>query len=646
MELFFQALKAQAAGAADFAHLRAELEQLVAQSPDSIARAASAIDAYYKGGVLREDEFLQLQGMLKLYIDQRSNGQPAPMTRLRPQPDETMFRPKPAGSSGQDRQPEATSLREVSTFFRERQPQPPSDKEHPIDAQLQITPFRASPAESTAGAPKKPAASPSRNPKTTSDRRRRQEAQSQPRRTDTDQRWDDPHTWTMADDEPLFEGRILGRRYQLERKLGEGGMGVVWLARDLIEADFNDKPYLAIKVLRPDFRKHPDALKALHEEVRKSKLLSHPNIVSVYTFDRDAGAVFMTMEFLDGNTLSQVIEREFARGMSIAQAWPIIEGTGRALAHAHDRGTIHSDFKPSNVFVMAGGRAKVLDFGIARAMRHGRGGGFDAGSLGALTVEYASCEMLEEQPPDLRDDVYAYGCVVYELLSGSHVFGGKSATEARDKNLKVVPLKGLSRAQNKSLAGALAFDRAKRTGSIEEVIEGLQPRGQSKRYGLLITAAILALITVGAAFWWAPGKFHSISEDEVFINSLLKPNAEANTAVDPDEIALLIGQGNDYLAQARQHFDAAILSEGVSTAYGAYRAVLRLDPANRQAAEKILEIVKLYEAQADSLRDEGQFKRAATLIGYALKIAPDRQSLRQLKTQLDQIASTSSDRAQ
>jgi serine/threonine protein kinase len=446
----------------------------------------------------------------------------------------------------------------------------------------------------------------------------------------------------MAEEEPLFEGRILGRRFQLERKLGEGGMGVVWLARDLIEADFNDQPFLAIKVLKSDFRQHPDALRTLHEEVRRSKLLSHPNIVSVYTFDRDAGTVFMTMEYLDGKVLSHVIEHEFARGIPLAQAWPIIEGTGRALAYAHDRGTIHSDFKPANVFVMAGGRAKVLDFGIARAMRHGRGNSFDAGTLGALTVEYASCEMLEDKPPDTRDDVYAYGCVIYEVLSGAHVFGGKSAAQARDKGLQVAPLKNLTRAQNRALADALAFDREKRTGSIEEVIEGLQPRAAPKRYGLWTVIALLALSALGSGVWWVTKKFN-LNEDDAFVNSLLKPNAETTNTVDPDEVALLMGQGDDYFAQAQKHFDPGVLSEGVSTAYGAYRAVLRLDPANRVAAQKILGIVQMYESQAESLRDQGQYKRAATLVDYALKIDPDRQSLRQMKTQLDQLAAAKPD---
>jgi serine/threonine protein kinase len=462
---------------------------------------------------------------------------------------------------------------------------------------------------------------------------------------DTDHRLADPHTWTHAGDDPLFLGRILGRHYQLERKIGEGGMGVVYLAKDLVEADFSEQPFLAIKVLKEDFRQHPDALKALHEEVRKSRALSHQNIVSVYTFDRDAAVVFMTMEYLEGKSLNELIDEDFARGMPFAQAWPIIEGAGRALAYAHDRGVVHSDFKPSNVFVTAGGRPKVLDFGIARAMRHGRGGQFDAASLGALTEAYASCEMLDGQPADLRDDIYAYACVIYELLSGRHVFGGDSAVQARNAELKMQPLPMLSKLQNKTLAQALAFDRSQRLGSIEELIEGLRPRAPVKRTGMIVALSIIGVAALAAAGWWVSHRFFAPDEDVSFVNSLLKPNAEAADTVDPERVALLMEQGDEYLSKAREAFNPAYLSEGVSTAYGAFQAVLKQDPANHLAAEKILQIVKMYEEQAGKLEEQGQFKRALNLVGYALKIDPASRTLKTMQNELRPKAASETDAA-
>jgi predicted Ser/Thr protein kinase len=460
---------------------------------------------------------------------------------------------------------------------------------------------------------------------------------------DTDHRLGDPHTWTNVGEDPLFVGRVLGRHYQLERKIGEGGMGVVYLAKDLVEADFSEKSFLAIKVLKPDFREHPDALKALHEEVRKSRALSHQNIVSVYTFDRDASVVFMTMEYLEGKSLNELIDEDFARGMPFAQAWPIIEGAGHALAYAHDRGVVHSDLKPSNVFVTAGGRPKVLDFGIARAMRHGRSRNFDVASLGALTTAYASCEMLDGQPADVRDDVYAYACVIYELLSGRHVFGGDSATQARDSNLRMQPLPSLSKLQNQTLARALAFDRSQRIGSVEDVIEGLRPRAPVRRTGAIVAASAVMLAALAAAGWWGVHRFLLPDEDLAFVNSLLKPNAEAVDSIDPERVSLLMEQGESYLEQARADFNPAFLSEGVSTAYGAFQAVLKQDPANRAAAEKILQIVKLYEDQATKLEEQGQYKRALNLIGYALKIDPASATLKGRDIELRPKAAGESD---
>jgi serine/threonine protein kinase len=411
----------------------------------------------------------------------------------------------------------------------------------------------------------------------------------------------------------------------------------VYLARDLVEADFSDQPFLAIKVLKPDFRRHPDALKALHEEVRKSRALAHQNIVSVYTFDRDGAVVFMTMEHLEGKPLNKLIDDEFPRGMPFTQAWSIIEGAGRALAHAHDRGVVHSDFKPSNVFVTAGGRAKVLDFGIARAMRRSGDGRFDAASLGALTEAYASIEMLGGHPADVRDDVYAFGCVMYELLSGRHVFAGLSAVDARRKGMKFQPLSGLTRVQNAALAKALAFDAGQRAVSIEEVVEGLKVRHRRglALWSTLAGVCVMALVVAG---WWGVQWYAANNDDTRFVNSLLKPNAAVDDSVDPEQVRELIDQGDDYLAQAHRQFDPARLSEGVSTAYGAYQIVLRRDPANRHAAEGILGIVKLYESQARELQEQQQYKRAATLVGYALKLAPERRTLKRLQAELEPLA--------
>jgi formylglycine-generating enzyme required for sulfatase activity len=316
----------------------------------------------------------------------------------------------------------------------------------------------------------------------------------------TASQWSEPDLKTPGPDHEVATGMLLGGRYRLERKLGEGGMGVVYFASD---EEVRGETF-AIKVLRPEIREQPEALALLREEVRKTRSLSHPNVVGVYSLNSDHSNVYMLMEYLEGKTLDALIDEDFGRGIPFNRAWPLIQDIGAALAFAHDRSVIHSDLKPSNIFVTTSGRAKLVDFGIARAAR-GRTRGVDPAALGALTPAYASCEMLEDKDPDNRDDIYALGCVIYEMLCGKHPFGNRSAVEARDEKLKPAPLATLSRGQNATLAKALAFDREQRTASVEELIAGLQSGGNRLRTPMLLAALVVVLVAGAGIAWWLRG---------------------------------------------------------------------------------------------------------------------------------------------
>jgi TolB-like protein len=295
--------------------------------------------------------------------------------------------------------------------------------------------------------------------------------------------------------ESVGTGQLLGGRYRLGRKLGEGGMGVVYEASDQeVEGEI-----FAIKVLTPEIRERPDALELLRDEVRKTRTLAHPNIVGVYSLNVDRTGVFILMERLEGKTLQALLDEDFGRGMRFDRAWPIIEDLGAALAYAHDHSVIHGDLKPANVFVTTAGRAKLLDFGIARAARGSRWGK-DAAALGALTPAYASCEMLEYLPPDTRDDVYALACIIYEMLSGRHPFDRHNAVEARDAGEKPLPITALTDQQNAALEQGLAFDRAARTATVEMLLAGLAPGAPAKPWAVFSrTTGIAALIVIVAA---------------------------------------------------------------------------------------------------------------------------------------------------
>jgi TonB family protein len=286
----------------------------------------------------------------------------------------------------------------------------------------------------------------------------------------TDAVWADPDSTSAAPAARGMIGQLLGGRYLLERELGRGGMGEVYLASDQEVVG----ELFAIKVLKPEIRAYPEALPLLREEVRTTRALRHPNIVGVYSLNSDRSHIYMLMEYLEGKTLDALLDQEFGRGMPFSRAWPLILDMCDALAYAHDHSVIHSDLKPSNVFVTLAGRAKLLDFGIARVART-RNGRFDPSTVGALTLAYASCEMLEGGKPDQSDDVFSLACVIYEMLSGRHPFDLRSALEAREEGYRVTPIPLLAPSQNAALGQALAFARGKRTATVEALLAGLEP---------------------------------------------------------------------------------------------------------------------------------------------------------------------------
>ncbi len=292
-------------------------------------------------------------------------------------------------------------------------------------------------------------------------------------------------------------GTRLKDRFVLEKKLGSGGMGVVYLATDERKVEARDRdPHIAIKVLNDAFRHHPDSLVALQREARRTQELAHENIVRVYDFDKDGSVVFMTMEYVRGDDLKQLIRRLGGAPMPLRSAYPIIRGIGSALSCAHRRAVVHSDLKPGNVILDQHMQPKVFDFGIARAAHdseaHARAETtrFDPGSLGALTPAYASLEMLQSQPADPADDVYALACISYELLGGRHPFNKRNARKAQTEQLVAPRIEGLSNRQWRTLKRGLAFRREDRIPSADAFVEGMQPRAHDSD---LIMRALLWL---------------------------------------------------------------------------------------------------------------------------------------------------------
>jgi len=311
---------------------------------------------------------------------------------------------------------------------------------------------------------------------------------------------------------------VLKERFILERVLGSGGMGVVYKAKDLLKVEAQDRdPYVAIKVLSDEFKAHPKAFISLQRESRKSQRIAHPNIVNVFDFDRDGDTVFMTMEYLDGNSLDQLIRQYKATGLPTDDVWDIINGLTAALSHAHAENIIHSDFKPGNIFVTQKGATKVFDFGIARAVAKVEQQDespedktvFDAGNLGALTPAYASLEML-----DIRDDLYALGCVAYELFTGEHPYRRLPANEAEKQGLTAKRINNIKKFQWLAIKKAIAFRREDRFDTVERFTAALTPKIKSSNT-LLMSIVIILLISMGGYFSFFNESADSYSELDI-----------------------------------------------------------------------------------------------------------------------------------
>ncbi|MFK5915301.1 MAG: bifunctional serine/threonine-protein kinase/formylglycine-generating enzyme family protein [Woeseiaceae bacterium] len=299
--------------------------------------------------------------------------------------------------------------------------------------------------------------------------------------------------------------KVLKDRFLLEKVLGVGGMGIVYKASDRLKVEAQDRdPYVAIKVLSDEFKSHPEAFISLQRESRKSQRIAHPNTVKVYDFDRDGDTVFMTMEYMDGKPLDQLIRQYKATGLPRDDGWEIIDGMCSALIHAHAEKIVHSDFKPGNVFIIGNSMAKIFDFGIARAVANvdslGKSIGdktvFDAGNLGALTPAYASLEMLQGETPDVRDDIYALGCVVYEILTGEHPYNKVPADEAYKQGLKLKKISNIKKYQWKAIEKSLSFKRENRTATVEQFYKELT---YVYKPGFKSIAALFVFLTISIA---------------------------------------------------------------------------------------------------------------------------------------------------
>jgi tRNA A-37 threonylcarbamoyl transferase component Bud32 len=207
-------------------------------------------------------------------------------------------------------------------------------------------------------------------------------------------------------------GTVLSGRYRLESKLGSGGMSTVYLARDETL-----QRWVAVKVMHREISDQPDQLERFRREARAVAQLSHPNVVAVIDAGEDSGYPYIVLEYVEGETLKQRIDRLGRLPVDEAAAYGI--EIGRGLAAAHAQRLIHRDVKPQNVLIDAEGRAKVTDFGIARSLESD---GLTKTGRVLGTTDYVAPEQAMGQAVDARCDIYSLGILLYEMLTGEVPF--------------------------------------------------------------------------------------------------------------------------------------------------------------------------------------------------------------------------------
>ena len=232
---------------------------------------------------------------------------------------------------------------------------------------------------------------------------------------------------------PLSSGTTIGH-YDVTALLGEGGMGQVWQATD---TQLNRQ--VALKILPDAFADDPDRLARFKREAQILASLNHPNIAAIYGIEEAEGTRALVLELVEGPTLADRISKG---PIPLDEALPIAKQIAEALEAAHEAGVIHRDLKPANIKVREDGTVKVLDFGLAKALDPEPGSGAAANSptisltaaatqMGMVigTAAYMSPEQAKGKVADKRADIWAFGVVLLEMLTGHRVFSGETVSE-------------------------------------------------------------------------------------------------------------------------------------------------------------------------------------------------------------------------
>jgi serine/threonine-protein kinase len=237
-------------------------------------------------------------------------------------------------------------------------------------------------------------------------------------------------------------GTVIAGHYEVQEKLGQGGMGEVYRALDK-----NLGRQVAIKILPEEFSRDPERLARFEREAKLLATLNHPNIAAVYGFEEAKGLRFLVMELVEGQTLQTRLDKG---ALPVDEALGTCRQVAEGLEAAHERGVVHRDLKPGNIMITPEGKVKILDFGLAKAYT-GESTGIDIANSPTITAQmtepgvilgtaaYMSPEQARGRSVDKRADIWAFGCILYECLTGERAFRGETVSDTLAHILKGEP---------------------------------------------------------------------------------------------------------------------------------------------------------------------------------------------------------------